>query len=264
MNADLSGAILERANLTGANLTGTNLEGARLDDANLTCAHMVRTRLRGARLSGCQTYGLAAWDVDLDATTIQSNLRVGDQLVLDNVQVAQFLYLLLNNQAVRAVIDTITSKAVLILGRFTADRKPVLDAVREELRRLEYVPLLFDFDRPTDRDFTETIMTLAGMCRFIIADITNPRSSPLELQATVPNYMVPFVPIIQRGETPFSMFQDLGSKFDWVLDPLVYDSADTLVRGLEKAVIEPALAKQAELSTRKQRPVRTRSIEDYV
>jgi uncharacterized protein YjbI with pentapeptide repeats len=263
-NADLSGAILRRADLTGANLTGTNLEGAQMDGANLTCAHMVRTRLKGARLSDCQTYGLAAWDVELDATTVQSNLRVGGQLVLDNVQVAQFLYLLLNNQAVREVIDTITSKAVLILGRFTPDRKAVLDAVREELRRLEYVPLLFDFERPTDRDFTETIMTLAGMCRFIIADITNPRSSPLELQATVPNYMVPFVPIIQRGETPFSMFQDLGSKFDWVLDPLEYDSAEALVRGLQKAVIAPALAKQRELSARKGRPVKTRSLEDYV
>jgi hypothetical protein len=31
------------------------------------------------------------------------------------------------------VIDTITSKAVLILGRFTDERKAVLDALREEL-----------------------------------------------------------------------------------------------------------------------------------
>jgi hypothetical protein len=32
------------------------------------------------------------------------------------------------------------------------------------------------------------------LSRFIIADITNPRSSPLELQATMPDYMIPFVP----------------------------------------------------------------------
>jgi hypothetical protein len=29
---------------------------------------------------------------------------------------------------------------------------------------------------------------LAGLSCFVIADITNPRSAPLELQATVPNY----------------------------------------------------------------------------
>ena len=74
---------------------------------------------------------------------------------------------------------------------------------------LGYLPMLFDFDKPTQRDFTETVKTLAGMSRFIIADITNPKSSPLELQATVPDYMVPFVPIQHEDEEPFSMFADL-------------------------------------------------------
>jgi hypothetical protein len=35
--------------------------------------------------------------------------------------------------------------------------------------------------------------------KMLIVDITNPRSSPLELQATVPDYMVPFAPILSRG-----------------------------------------------------------------
>jgi hypothetical protein len=83
-------------------------------------------------------------------------------------------------------------------------------------------------------------MTLAGLSLFIIADITNPRSSPLELQATVPNFMTPSVPIIQEGEEPFSMFKDLKGKFSWVLDPLVYDSETNLITGFERAVLEPA------------------------
>jgi hypothetical protein len=77
---------------------------------------------------------------------------------------------LLNNQKVRDVIDTITSKAVLILGRFTADRKTVLDALREELRKRNYLPVLFDFAVPATRDITETVSLLARMARFIIAD----------------------------------------------------------------------------------------------
>jgi hypothetical protein len=40
-----------------------------------------------------------------------------------------------NNQEIRGVIDTITSKAVLILGRFSEGRKPLLDAIRYELRK---------------------------------------------------------------------------------------------------------------------------------
>ena len=106
----------------------------------------------------------------------------------------------------RDVIDTISSKAVLILGRFSDDRKSILNALRNALRNKGFLPIVCDFERPIERDFTETIMTLAGMSCFVIADITNPRSAPLELQATVPDYMIPFVPILQDGETGFSMF----------------------------------------------------------
>jgi hypothetical protein len=64
---------------------------------------------------------------------------------------------MLNNQKIREVIDTITSKAVLTLGRFTDERKAVLDAIREELRKRNYLPILFDFDLPARRNITETV-----------------------------------------------------------------------------------------------------------
>jgi hypothetical protein len=107
-------------------------------------------------------------------------------------------------------------------------------------------------------------MTLAGMCLFIIADITNPKSSPLELQAAVPNYMVPFVPIIQEGEQPFAMFKDLWGKFDWVLDLLTYDSIHNLISGLGEAVIKPALTKHDELLAKKVAEMRIWHIRDYL
>jgi hypothetical protein len=53
---------------------------------------------------------------------------------------------------------------------------------------------------------------LAGLSHFVIVDITNPRSAPLELQATVPEYMIPFVPIIEKGEEPFAMFPAVCSE----------------------------------------------------
>jgi len=45
-------------------------------------------------------------------------------ITVDNLEVAQFIYLLLNNQKIRDVIDTITSKVVLILGRVYANEHP--------------------------------------------------------------------------------------------------------------------------------------------
>jgi len=256
--ANLWGANLSRANLSRANLIGVHFRGAKLIETSL-----IETNLKEADLTGCSIYGISAWAVELEGAT-QSNLVItpaGEPTItVDNLEVAQFIYLLLNNQKIRDVIDTIGKKGVLILGRFTNGRKAVLDAIREKLRSLDYVPIVFDFERPKDRDFTETVMTLAGMCRFIIADITNPKSSPLELQATVPNYMIPFVPIIQEGEKPFSMFRDLQGKFDWVLEMLVYDSVPNLMSGMEKAIIEPAQEKHDELMARKAEKLQTRHI----
>jgi hypothetical protein len=177
--------------------------------------------------------------------------------------VAQFIYLLLNNEEIRGVIDTITSKAVLILGRFSDDRKPIRNALRNALRAKGFLPIVFDFERPRGRDFTETIMTLAGMSCFVIADITNPRSAPLELQATVPDYMIPFVPILQEGELEFSMFSNLQAKYDWVLDLLIYDSSDKLINVLDDAVIDPALEKRHVLELRKAQNAPTRHVDDY-
>jgi hypothetical protein len=44
-------------------------------------------------------------------------------IAVDNLEVAQFIYLLLHNERIRSVVDTIARKAVLILGRFTPERK---------------------------------------------------------------------------------------------------------------------------------------------
>ena len=243
IKADLTGADLSRANLLGANLlganlieadlTGANLRGANLIEANLTranlaevnftSAQLVETNLTNANLTGCRIYGVSAWNLTLEGAQ-QKDLIITHKnepvITVDNLEVAQFIYLLLHNEKIRDVIDTIAKKGVLILGRFT-ERKDIPERLRDALRQRGYVPIVFDFERPTDRDFTETVMTLAGMCLFIIADITHPKSVPLELQATIPNYMIPFVPIIQEGEKPFAMFVDLWKKYrEWVFEPL--------------------------------------------
>jgi hypothetical protein len=127
-----------------------------------------------------------------------------------------------------------------------SERKAILDALRDKLSEYDLLPIVFDFDRPTNKDFTETIKTLAGMCYFVIADVTNPKSSPLELQATIPDYQIPFVPIIQEGEEPFAMMRDLR-KYGWVLDTISYDSLDTLIAILKPHIIDPAIKKRDEL-----------------
>jgi hypothetical protein len=268
IRANLRAARLYRAVLGSATLTGADLGSADLSEANLIGAQLIGTNLENARLTGCKVYGVSAWNLNLDGAE-QSDLVItwSDEptVVVDNIELAQFIYLLLRSDKVRTVIDTVGEKGVLILGRFTEERKAVLDAIRKRFRELGFVPIMFDFDRPTQRDFTETIKTLAGLSRFIIADITNPKSSPLELQATMPDYMVPFVPIIYANEKPFAMFQDLQQKYgEWVLDVLQYDSAESLLLVLEQAVVRPALEKGQQLLVKKGEMLRTRHVKDYM
>jgi uncharacterized protein YjbI with pentapeptide repeats len=244
--ADLRGATLGRADLSEANLSRANLTGANLRRANL-----VEARLDRANLTGCSVYGISAWDVRLKGA-IQRNLVVTppeeSTIQVDNLEVAQFVYLLLNNKRIRQVIDTITSKVVLILGRFTPERKAILDAIRERLRNGGYVPILFDFRKPKSRDTHETLTTLARMARFVIADITDAKSIPQELVSIVEQLpSVPVQPILHEGSKPWGMYDHI-KRYSWVLSLHEYRGLKDLMPGLHKNVIAPAEEKAKELT----------------
>jgi uncharacterized protein YjbI with pentapeptide repeats len=246
--ADLEGADLRGATLWFATLNKANLIGANLEGADLSWAILVGTNFTGANLNDCYVYGISAWDLTL-TNAKQNNLiisRMGQpRITVDNLEVAQFVHLLLNNEKVRQVMDTITSKMVLILGSFTPERKQVLDAIRDALRQRDYLPVLFDFVKPASRDLTETISTLAHMSRFVIADITGARSMPQELQCIVPNLpSVPIQPLLLRSEHEYGMFEHF-KRYPWVLDPYLYGDVPELIAALEENVIVPAEARVA-------------------
>jgi uncharacterized protein YjbI with pentapeptide repeats len=248
--ADLTKADLSKAKLTRADLRGANLRGANLSGADLREAILLGTNLEEANLTGCSVYGVSVWDARLQGAK-QSNLVItpyGYPIIqVDNLDVAQFIYLLLDNERIRHVIDTITSKVVLILGRFTPDRKAILDAIREELREHDYLPILFDFEKPNSKDLTGTVTTLANMARFIIADLTDPSSVPHELATIAPGTVVPVQTILLKGQREYAMFPDLMRRYHWVLEPYQYDSEETLLASLNERVIAPAEAKVIEL-----------------
>jgi hypothetical protein len=251
--ANLHSADLSRANLFGAQFIKADLRRANLQEADLTGSLWVRTNLEDAILTGARVYGTSAWDVKLQ-NTVQTNLIITPpdqpEITVDNLDVAQFIYLLLNNAKIRDVIDTITSKAVLILGRFTPERKPTLDALRDALRGHNYLPILFDFERPTNRDFTETVSTLAHLARFVIADLTDPRSIPQELTAVVPRLLsVPVRPLLLGSQSEWAMFSDLA-RYPQVIAPLYYTDDGMLLSCLEADIIAPAEQKGRDLAGR--------------
>jgi hypothetical protein len=233
--ADFYGADLRKADLRGADLIAARLPHADLTDADLSHVVLIRTNLQDAKLNNCRIYGIAAWDLNLTGAE-QSDLIItppGEPVItVDNLEVAQFIYLLLHNGKIRHVIDTITSKVVLILGRFTPERKAILNAIQDEIRRHDLLPVLFDFQEPESRDFTETVSTLVHMARFVIANMTEPRIVLEEVPHTVPNLAVPLVPLLVEGEEEPVTLYNLRRNHRSVLPTCRYTDRDDLLVSL--------------------------------
>jgi uncharacterized protein YjbI with pentapeptide repeats len=244
--ADLGGANLAGAYLSRANLSTANLSGANLNEANLNEALLVETNLADAVLTNCRVYGVSVWSLKLSEGTKQQGLIItpeGQPITVDDLKVAQFVYLLLHNENIRDVIDTITSKVVLILGRFSIlERKAILNALRGDLHKRGYVPVVFDFEKPASRTTDETITLLARMSRFVIADISDAKSVLQELRGIVPdNPTLPVQPIIAEGQEEPGMF-GFFKRYPWFLDAHRYASPVQLLSQLSDRVIEPVEA----------------------
>jgi hypothetical protein len=242
------------AKLTGANLIKSNLTRANLQGANLTDARLISTVIDGAIISECSIFGASVWDLS-GKFGEQKDLIITKQsdpvITVDNIKIAQFVYLILNNEEIRDVINTLTTKSVLILGRFTPERKVVLDSLREALRKRNYLPILFDFEAPRERDLTETILTLAHLCRFIIADLTDAKSIPQELTVIVPNLpSVAIQPLILKTQREYAMFEHI-ERYPWVLPIYEYENEEQLLLHLMDKVITPSEIKVREIAKKK-------------
>ncbi len=248
--AKMSGACLHRAILQEANLNETDMSNTDMTESDLRGCSLIRTDLRHAILESCKVLGISAWDVILDGA-VQSNLLLGydegPTMTVSDIEVAQFIYLLSNNKKISSIIDSITSKVVLILGRFK--RMEVLKAIWKKLLDNDYVPVLFDFDKPASRDYIETVSTIAHISRFVIADMTDPKIVLEEVPHIVEKLAVPVVPIMEAGphQEPTTLY-NLRRNHKSLLKTYFYITPEKLLADFEKNVIGPAEAKRKELS----------------
>jgi hypothetical protein len=112
------------------------------------------------------------------------------------------------------------------------------------------VPIFFDFDKPTSKDVTGTVETLARMARCIIADLTTPCSIPPELATIVPFLRTtPMLPLRLTGSGGYSMFEDLQRAYPWVLKTHEYKDSQSLISALPD-IIALADKKADELRSR--------------
>ncbi|MCL4846855.1 MAG: CHAT domain-containing protein [Acidobacteria bacterium] len=157
----------------------------------------------------------------------------------------------LDGAGVSRMLSDIAERSVLILGRFTDERKTVLDAIKRTLATppREYVPILFDFEKPGDRDLIESIVRYAAVSRFVVADLSDPKCVPAELQAIVPQFpSLPVVPIIASGQREYPVADHILRRASVVTPVVEYRDAAHLVSILDRRVLAPAEARYAELN----------------
>ena len=177
----IGSAVFEDCDFSNANLSycsaeETSFKGSKLVGTNLSNMSLVKTDFSNTQIDGVCAYGVSVWDINLKGCK-QGNITISKSdgsITVPNIELAQFIALLLNSKKLRQVIETITSKVVLILGRFTPERKKILDKIKIRLEKHGYLAVILDFKAPANRDITETVITLATLSKFIVADLIRP------------------------------------------------------------------------------------------
>lgn len=148
------------------------------------------------------------------------------------------------------IMSELTRRRVLILGRFSKRRLAVLETIKEYLAQHEngYLPEVFTFDKPMSRDLVEAIIGFAALSRFVIADLSEPRSVQQELEAIAPHFQsVPIVPLLNTRGREFATFESIRRRVN-VVKPIVrYRDAEDLRRKLGTDVVPKAESKLEEV-----------------
>lgn len=162
---------------------------------------------------------------DRHAVTIGSTLRLAREI--DGMNFGE-------------IMSELSKRRVLILGRFTGRRLKVLEAIKAYLEKHSnrYIPELFTFRKPDSRDLVEAIIGFASLSRFVIADLSEPKSIQSELEAIVPHFQsVPVVPVINQTGKEYATFSSVQRRENVVKPTVRYRDIDDLMKKLEEQVV---------------------------
>ena len=148
------------------------------------------------------------------------------------------------------IMSELSKRRVLIPGRFTGRRLEILKGVKAHLEKHSnhYIPELFTFRRPASRDLVEAIIGFAALSRFVIADLSEPKSVQSELEAIVPHFQsVPAIPVINRTGKEYATFSSVQRRENVVKPTVRYRDLGDLITKLDEQVVPMAEKKLAEV-----------------
>jgi hypothetical protein len=221
--ANFSNCIFINTKFNKTIFTGAYFNGATFINCNLNRVNLSGAEFQVKEIRDTVIYGISSWDLVVSEESIQSNLVIEKTYELysdiislgripqtvDNIELAQFIYYLTNHKKMRDTINILNRRGVLLLGKFKDGGLDRLYKLKEWFNSQNYLPMIFDFDRPSSLDYTETIVTLSGLSKIVVADLSG-ESVPQELHAILSNFSKPV--IVYHDKAPYSMLKDLKRK----------------------------------------------------
>jgi len=234
--ADFSNCHFLNCHFNKTIFTDANFFEATFINCNLNRVNLTNTNFMVKEVSETVIYGISAWDIQISQESKQSKLVIEKTydlysdiiaqgrvpLMVDNIELAQFIYYLSNHQKFRDTINILNRKGVLLLGKFKDGGLDRLYKLKDWFADRNYLPMIFDFDRPSGMDYTETIITLSGLSKLVVADLSGD-SVPHELHAILDNFSKPVIAYYDKS--PYSMLKDLKRKNRYFHD-IKFDGTD--------------------------------------
>ncbi|MBW1298118.1 pentapeptide repeat-containing protein [Aquimarina litoralis] len=248
----------------------TFCKSTKIESVDFEGSSFVKTTFSACNLSNSKFYGTNVWDITIDNTTKQNNLIIHDtrglltnRIIVCDIEVAHIINLLCSNDKFSNLTSESQSKFILILGRFGVNKENLEKLKDKIIQDTNYSPIVFDWNNDkSNLDFIETIVFLSGFAKFIVADISNPKSVPAELQAILSNIMLPVFPIMHESDSEYAVFTSI-KKYQWVYNLIVYDNFEKIIDKFEKAILYPA-EKMCKDITEAKRTFDSKKIDDII
>ena len=229
--------------------TDANFQGAVFINCNLNRVNLTNANFDVKEIRETVVYGISSWDLNVSDEAVQSKLVIEKTydlyseiiaqgripLMVDNIELAQFIYYLSNHKKMRDTINILNKRGVLLLGKFKDGGLERLYKLRDWFSAQNYLPMIFDFDRPNSLDYTETVVTMSGLSKFVVVDLSS-NSVPQELHAILTNFVKPVVAYYDTP--PYSMFKDLKRKNRYFHEIKFDGSAENLLAQLPPVIAE--------------------------
>ncbi len=160
------------------------------------------------------------------------------QVKVDDLRVAQFIHMILTSRNIRLFIETIGNKGVLILGRFSEERKSLLGALRGAFRKRGFLPIIFDFQRPAQKILPKHHDSCGSLAGYPDALVAQAQEALKGAELT-------------RKETPTSTWTEGISLLSTAIEQGKQGKGDAATRAVESALAHLRKARYPRLGPRR-------------